>query len=270
MNRESLKKLGSEWKVAINEELDKLKQSDRMLLGDVAAVFARSDNFIGRPEVDCNEENEAYYAIFYPSKTSIVCNKHIGLITNPGSKWKLMSLDEFTEQVFEFHFTYLQLLYNESAVYETDVIRDLRATLNQQVKLEYDKDRFQRKLISLIYGILTAFNKGKFRDEAFCRDRTFLVLKAMQVVDYFELTGKINLTCEIDETQYAKMITNGLVNGEIKAEVLNELNHRAADYSKRLEDNKVKLYNKENLPVHVLELKYKLMLDTVKRVLEQQ
>ena len=85
MNKESLKKLGSEWKVAVNEELDKLKQSDRMLLGDVAAIFARSDNFIGRPEEDCNEENEAYYAIFYPSKTSIVCNKHIGLITNPGS-----------------------------------------------------------------------------------------------------------------------------------------------------------------------------------------
>ena len=180
-----------------------------------------------------------------------------------------MSLSEFVNQVFEFHFTYLQLLYNGSVVYETDVIRELRGTINNRVKLDYDKDRFQRKQISLMYGILTSFNKGKFRDEAFCKDRTFLVLKAMQIIDYFELTNKINFTLEIDESEYDRMVTNGLENAKLKKDVIDELNHRAADYSNRLENNKVKLYNKDNLAVAELSFKKQLLLDTVIKVLAQ-
>lgn len=268
MHRELLITLGSEWRVAIDNELEKLKQSDRMLLGDVAAIFVRSDSFLGRPEEDCNEENETYLAVFYPSKYSIVCNKSFGTMANTGSKWKLMSLNEFIEQVFEFNFTYLQMLYNSSSIYETNDIKQLRNLVNSEVKSEYNKDRFLRKHISLMYGVLNDFNKGKFRDDAFCRDRVFLVLKAMKTVDIFVDTLQIDVVSPLDEKEYNEFVRHGLESGKLKYGVLGELNHRTAEYSTRLEKKNIALIDKDELKVYKLETKYRFMKNILDNIIK--
>ena len=55
--------LGSEYKVAIESEINKLKQSDQKLLGNLVAVVKRSDRYLGRPVEDCDAETEATFAI---------------------------------------------------------------------------------------------------------------------------------------------------------------------------------------------------------------
>ena len=268
MRKESLRTLGSEWEVTINEELLKLKQSDRMLLGDVAGVFIRSDAFLGRPDEDCNEDNESYLAVFYPSKYSIVCNKSFDAKTNAGSKWKLMSLDNFVEKLFEFNFTYLQMLYNESSLYESDVIKALRENINTELKTEYCKQRFIHKNVALLYGVLNDFNKGKFRDDAFCRDRVFLVLKAMQVIDFFVEHNEVIMTNKICDKDYNTLVSHGLLDGKLKYGVLGELNHRAHIYGNKFDTSMAKNTGVDEYRVNALEFKYKIMENVISNILK--
>ena len=268
MRKDSLRTLGSEWEVTINEELLKLKQSDRMLLGDIAGVFIRSDAFLGRPDEDCNEQNESYLAVFYPSKYSIVCNKSFDAKTNAGSKWKLMSLDDFVAKLFQFNFTYLQMLYNNSSLYESEAIKELRENINAELKTEYCKQRFIHKNVSLMYGVLSDFNKGKFRDDAFCRDRVFLVLKAMQVVDLFVKSGEVRMTDKICDKDYSELITHGLLNGKLKYSVLGELNSRTHEYGNKFDTSLAKSVSVDEYRVKALEFKYTLMENVINSIVK--
>lgn len=270
MRKELINSLGGEWEVAVNNETEKLKQSERILLGDIAGVFARSDSFLGRPEDDCNEENESFYAVFYPSKYSIVCNRDFGSFSNAGSKWKLMSLNEFMEQVLEFNFTYLQLLYNGASIYEDVVIKQLRDFINCETREGYNKDRFIRKQVSLMYGVLGDFNKGKFRDIPYIKDRVFLVLRAMKLVDDFTTTGEIDLTSKIKYNEYNDMVTHGIKDDKLKFSVLGELNHRTAQYSSKFDVENIRFIDKEELRLYKLKSKYELMSTKVQNILNKE
>lgn len=269
MRKELINSLGGEWEVAVNNEINKLKQSDKLLLGDVAAVFARSDSFLGRPEADCNEENEAFYAIFYPSKYSIVANKDFGSLANAGSKWKLMSLNEFIEQVLEFNFTYLQLLYNNSTIYESDDVKNFRNKVNELIKDEYNYNRFIRKQVSLMYGVLSDFNNGKFRDVPYIKDRVFLVTRVMKLVDDFVNTSKISLDTNIDLVEYNKMVRNGVIDGKLKYIVLGELNSRTANYSARYNVENIRFIDKDELRCYKIKAKYDIMRSTTDKILKE-
>ena len=215
--------LGSEYSVAIDKELDELKQSDRMLLGDIVAVVRRTDKTLGRPSEDCTETDNSGYIIFKPSKYSIICNKDFGAIRNKNSEWVLMSLNYFVTQLLEFNFTYLQVLKSIEVYYESKEFIRLKTFIDSL--LTYDNDAiklYYRKLTSLIIGVCEDLNKGKFKDEKAIRNRVFLVYACICIIyrfvsnDYYAI-HVINRIYDKDE--YNKIVKNCIEDGKLKAEV---------------------------------------------------
>ena len=267
MQKEALKhSIGRDWRAALEPELQKLKPSDRKLLGEVAAVVVRSDKYLGRPAEDC--DSEECYIIMYPSKESVVCNKDVGTLSNADSDYKIVSFNYFVEQVLEFNFTYLQMLYTDGIIYETEDFKHLRELVSNDIETnERERFRLACKMKSLLYGVYSGIIKHEdLEPEKMC-NRMFLVLKAYQVISCISNENKLIIDSSLDMKAYNRMKEDIFADENAGVQAKAELGTYNNDYS---EFNNSKELVKEDIRLVKIGLKFKAMFKLVDRLLGEK
>lgn len=168
--------LGGEYTVVIEEELEKLKQSDRELFGEACAVLYRTDVNLNRPANECENEDKACYIVFLPSKESIVCNKDPGAIRSEDERVKLISLNTFLEGCLSFNFTYLQLLEEKATIWKSEafdkIVKAFKETVDSNGVLKTLRFETFVKMMLSMYSTIKA---GKIKDEKSYNNRVFLL-----------------------------------------------------------------------------------------------
>lgn len=164
--------LGGEYNVVINKELEELKPTGRMLLGEPCAVLYRTDENLGRPVEECEKEEKSCYIVFKPSYTSVACNKDFGAFRNKDSKVKLVSLNYLVDQLLEFNFSFLQLIEPESILFSTPEFDKIVKRYREQVK---GADRqLYTKLTSIAINVYSDMKSGKITNPDTISNRLFL------------------------------------------------------------------------------------------------
>lgn len=263
MQKEALKhSIGRDWRAALEPELQKLKPSDRALLGEVAAVVVRSDKYLGRPAEDCDSE-ECYF-IMYPSKEGVVCSKDVGTLSNAGSENKIVSFNYFVEQVLEFNFTYLQMLYTDGIVYETGDFAHLRELINQTVETNEDERfRLSCKLKSVLWGVYSGIIKHTDLEPNKMCNRMFLVLKTYQVLRTVANEHRLVINDTLDIQAYIRMKNDIYAENSAGEQAKAELATYNNDYAGF---NHFTL-QKEDVRLAKIGLKFKAMFKVVDRLL---
>lgn len=251
--------LGSEYAESIEREIRKLKQSDQLLLGEVLAVIKRSDRNIGRPIEDCNTNNENTYVVFAPTKYSIVCHKDVNTIRNEGSDFIFISVNSFVEQLLEFNFTYLQILFGNQPIYLSDkfisIVNNIKDIIKQNENIVF------HKAVCTIQGISKDIHKDKFKDNVI-RDRVFFLYSIYIILIDYLSTGYFDFKTEINIYVYNDLIKKYTKDKfEHFAKKLNELydiDNKQIDIEKLKKDK----------DLNKLENKYILLKDLINTVLE--
>ena len=249
--------LGREYSVALENEINKLKQTERMLIGDIVAVVSRSDRFLGRPIEDCNTKNEADYVIFKPSKYSIICHKDISVIKNDSSNIKLVSLNYFVDQLLEFNFTFLQLILCDGIKYETKEFVKLRKSIIKIIN--ENSENFYKKQLSLLCGVIGDLNKNKFKEDVL-KDRVFLVYTVLELSRRFINNREIIPNHLPNDKEYNRIVSN------YNQDIIKELNTKLSNL-KDIE-SKMNFKDKHDYIVQKYMYKYEIMKDLVLEVLE--
>lgn len=198
--------LGGEYTVVIEEELEKLKQSDRELFGEACAVLYRTDANLNRPANECENEDKACYIVFLPSKESIVCNKDPGAIRSKDERVKLISLNTFLEGCLSFNFTYLQLLEEKATIWKSEafdkIVKAFKETVdNSDVLKELRYETFVKMMLSM-YSTIKA---GKIKDEKSYNNRVFLLYIICSACKSIFKTGDCKLGGLFNEDEYSSV-----------------------------------------------------------------
>lgn len=253
--------LGGEYTVVIEEELSKLKQSDRVLFGEPCAVLYRTDINLGRPADECETEDKSCYIVFLPSKYSIVCNKDFGAFKSKDGSIKLVSLNYFIEKLLEFNFTFLQLVEDKAIIWETEEFHNIIELFKYNTNFKQSfKEMKYSTLTSIAIGIYNDIKAGKIKDENSCKNRLFLLYIVCEACNNIALTGKYSL-CNIFnkirydrvKNQYANDKDMSILKDVIEGIKKNPLNN----------DNRDKSYER----LCRLELKYEIMHNLVISIL---
>lgn len=250
--------LGSEYTVAIENEINKVKQSERLLMGKLVAVVKRSDTSLGRPEEDCNQAEIANYAIFAPSIYSVICNKDFGTIRNDGSEWKLISLNSLLEQALDYHFTYLHILLSSEIIYESQEFKAVRTYVSNLLENnEKSKELCFSKMVSLLIGVTTNINKDKFKSNEASRDAVFLAYKVINICENFINNHTIKIDSSINMHEYKDLTNNcvidNIVNNTVKqliySRVSKIIDYETKNFTKTNKDETkvIKLMHKLNI-----------------------
>ena len=203
MRKELKEILGSEYSVAIEREINTLKPEDRLLCGDVLAVVKRSDSNMGRPINDCNESNEITYVIMGPNKASIIAQRNIGAVRCENGKFVIMSVNYFVDQLLEFNFTYLQVLYCGEVLYATDEYWKIGTKINGVLSLR--KNDAISKTVALCHGVSSDIHKKGYKEKQL-QDRLFLLFKALCIVDTFMINGEWKIDKSLDINKYNEVV----------------------------------------------------------------
>ena len=203
MRKEMKDILGSEYSVAIEKEINTLKPEDRLLCGDVLAVVKRSDSNMGRPIEDCNESNNITYVIMGPSKIGIITQKNIGAVRCESGKFVIMSINYFVEQLLEFNFTHLQILYCGEVLYATDDYWKIGSRISGTVHLR--KNDTINKLVSMCHGVSSDIHKKGYKDKQL-EDRMFLMFKALCTLDNLIKNHEWKLDKTLDINKYTSVV----------------------------------------------------------------
>lgn len=172
--------LETKYRNDIEREIELLGENNKMLLGNIMAVIRRSDTLLGREKE--SHSGDAYYVIFETSIYSIVSSKDISLTSSEGSKYKLMSLNYYIEQLTEFNFTFMQLAYVGDEIFVSDSYKNI---INAYKEMFEQNDLCNKlavqKIVSAAIGITRQINDGKFRDKNILRDRLFLANTLIEI-----------------------------------------------------------------------------------------
>lgn len=254
--------LGGEYTIVIEEELSELKQSDRVLFGEPCAVLYRTDINLGRPADECDTEDKSCYIVFLPSKYSIVCNKDFGAFKSKDGSIKLVSLNYFIEKLLEFNFTFLQLVEDKAVIWETEEFHNIIEMFKDTIssKQNFEVMRYST-LVSIAISIYNDIKTGKIKDENSCNNRLFLLYIVCEACVNIIVTNKFSLNNIFDKARYDRVKNQYTSNKDMSLlnNVINEI-----------KTNKLNLEERDKSYERLcrLTLKYELMLDITKRILD--
>lgn len=253
--------LGREYRVVIEEELKKLKQSERLLVGEPCAVLHRTDINLGRPAEECEKEDKSCYIVFLPSKYSIVCNKDFESFTSKDGNIKLISLNYLLENLLEFNFTFLQLVEPKAIIWASSEFIDIIKNYNRTVELNTDLLTIRyTKLANIAISIYGDIKSGKIKNEDACANRLFLLYivsnccKKLDILNSFELNSVFN----IDEYSTIKYRYNTNKNLDIIKNTIEDIKK-----SGKLNENRDKAFER----LCKLQVKFVLIKDLVTKLL---
>ena len=258
------KVLGGEYTVVIEEELKKLKQSDRLLLGEPCAVLYRTDANLGRPVNECENEDKYCYIVFLPSKYGIVCNKNFESFKSADGKVKLVSLSYFIERLLEFNFTFLQLVEDKAVVWQSDafssIIKEYKKAVDEK---DYLLELRYKTLVSIAMSLYSDIKAGKIKNEEACKNRLFMLYVVCETCNSIASTGKYSISNIFNENIY------NVVKSEYTEDNGMELLKQYIEKIKNCELNVTKR-DKDVDRCHRLQVKYKLVHDVTMSVLNSE
>lgn len=256
--------LGGEYTIVIEEELKKLKQSNRLLLGEPCAVLYRTDTNLGRPVNECENEDKSCYIVFLPSKYGIICNKDFDAFKSEDGSVKLVSLSYFIEKLLEFNFTFLQLIEDKAVVWQSDTFHSIIEKYKENVEdNSYLCELRYKTLVSIATSLYNDIKAGKIKNDKSCKNRLFMLYTVCEACNNIMLTSEYSLNNIFNETVY----------NEIKSEYANSKDMNL------LKENVEKIKNyglnitnrdKDTDRYHRIQVKYILVYDVIMNILNSK
>jgi hypothetical protein len=191
--------------VDIETEKSKLKLCEKQFIGETIAVLVKSQANLGRPDSLMVEESEAIYAVYKPTKTAILNSKDAGTIRNANSKIRLISATSLVKQLFEFSYTYTQIVFslnNCAVIYSTPEFEDIiskykQITQNSKSLLYNSYRRSVSTLMSSSEKLIKSNNKENSRDSLI--EKLFFIYKISDICKYqFDRLSKSQQPSEVD------------------------------------------------------------------------
>ena len=253
--------LEGEYKVVIEEELGKLKSSDRMLVDGACAVLYRTDTNLGRLDSECETEEKSCYIVLMPSKYSIICNKDLGALKSADGSLKIVSLNYFVEQLLQFNFTFLQLLEDDTIIFATKEFRQL--IIDYRDKIASDDYLFSVRyttLVSIAISVYSDIKSGKIQNGYACANRLFFLYAVCEACNHIIKTGRYSLNHIVNLHTYDEIRSNYLNNKDmsILKENIEKIKHHGLNVENR---------DKNEIKYHKLQVKYQITHDIIMNVL---
>lgn len=209
----TLQLIDVQYKDDVREEIERLRPTDRALIGNILAICKRSDRNLGRPEEDCKNSDESIYVVVSPSRESIITCKDLNNVAAKNGKFKFVSINYLIDQILEFNFTYIQIalgaelqVFNGYYSIMSSVMREIGKERNNDI---YTK-LIVNKAIGTAYSVLSDLEKGKFNQEQ-CNNRLFFIYNAINLAETY-MEDKILSFCKngtkFNEDIYNKYIRN--------------------------------------------------------------
>lgn len=179
----------SEYVNGIQKKIDGLRQYERDRVGEVLAVLKKSESLLGRPADKVDYENDAIYCVYAPTKLSVICQRDMDIICNKEDNIKLISFNTLVKQLFEFNFTYSQMLLNrDSVICETPKFYNFRLEYLKCFNSNEFKSYAESKLEATAFSVMQTIKKGKLEGRVFSNRVFFLnsvvgTLKSMYGID---------------------------------------------------------------------------------------
>lgn len=245
--------LEGEYKVVIEEELGKLKSSDRMLVDGACAVLYRTDENLDRVNSECETEEKSCYIVLMPSKYSIICNKDLGALKSEDESLKIVSLNYFVEQLLQFNFTFLQLIEDDAIIYATKEFKKLITNYKDKIACDdYLSSVRYTTFVSTAMSIYSDIKSGKIQNNNACENRLFLLYAVCEACNHIMNTGRYSINHIVNLHTYDEIRSKYLNNKDMN--ILKENIEKIKHYSLNMENR-----DKDEIKFHRLQIKYQIM-----------
>lgn len=165
----------SEYVNGIQKKIDGLKQYERDRVGEILAVLKKSESLLGRPADMVDHENDAIYCVYAPTKLGVICQRDMDIICDKEDNIKLISFHTLAKQLFEFNFTYSQMLLNrDSVICETPKFHNFRIEYLKCFNSNEFKIYAESKLVATALSVMQTIKKGKLEGRGFSNRVFFL------------------------------------------------------------------------------------------------
>lgn len=255
--------INKEYRDDIRDEFNRLKPSDKLLIGDILAICKRSDRSLGRPKEDCINTEDSVYVIIAPSKEAVITCKDINNIAAPNGKFKFLSVNYLVDQILEFNFTYIQIaLCNEIQVFNNyySIMSTIMKELGKERNNEVYTKLIVNKAINTVNSVLNDIEDRKKPKEQI-NNRLFFVYNVLNLAETY-LDDKIlsfyKKGMKFDTNVYNKYIK------EYTKDSIKYIEDRVNNLKNKT--NELPDIDKETAKLLKLSIKSRILEDTVKDV----
>lgn len=165
----------SEYVDGIQKKIDGLRQYERDRVGEILAVLKKSEALLGRPADMVDHENDAIYCVYAPTRLGVICQRDLDIICDKNDNIKLISFHTLVKQLFEFNFTYSQMMLNrDSVICETPKFHTFRLEYLKCFNSNEFKSYTESKLMATALSVMQTVKKGKLEGRGFSNRVFFL------------------------------------------------------------------------------------------------